>query len=418
MEQAYYNEMLENLHKYEEKLNGKTIFLFGHCEATLALIDLLIDNDFRPIAILDNSENKHGKEYRGISVKEPSVVLDHEDVDTVVLIVTRFYESMSSTLRNLGFSGDVIKLVDYNTYAEYSLSEETQKRKRERVDHGLQMLEDLKNKYRNSLLVFCPFNALGDIYFCMSYLPEYLKKRGTDKFAIIVPSKSCGTVAGVFGAENVEIYQQKELDAVIQAAIYTKDNYSFIAHQDRPYVVNLHKALKIRPITLEKIYCCGVFGLPEHSEPSKPLFWQEWDKLGEIHENKAVILSPYAKSVTALQDSLWTEIAVDYLEKGYQVYTNVCGDEKPIEGTKELRAQLSEMKSIVEKAGAFIGIRSGLCDVISSANCLKIALYPDYYYSDTRWKAKDIYEIAGFENIVVNDGDTWLRLKNTNGDVV
>ncbi len=65
------------------------------------------------------------------------------------------------------------------------------------------------------------------------------------------------------------------------------------------------------------------------------------------------------------------------------------------------------MKSTVEYAGTFIGIRSGLCDVIRTANCKKIALYPDYQYCDTKWKSIDMYAIEGFENIVVKDDFKW-----------
>ena len=65
------------------------------------------------------------------------------------------------------------------------------------------------------------------------------------------------------------------------------------------------------------------------------------------------------------------------------------------------------MKSAVEQAGLFIGIRSGLCDVVRTAKCKKIALYPDYNYCDTKWKAIDMYAIDTFENIVVEEDYKW-----------
>ena len=93
------------------------------------------------------------------------------------------------------------------------------------------------------------------------------------------------------------------------------------------------------------------------------------------------------------------------------MFTNIIGDEKPLEGTDGISPKISEMKSAVEQAGLFIGIRSGICDVIKTAECRKIALYPDYFYCDTKWKAIDMYSIDGFENIVVKDGDTWEQIK-------
>ncbi len=411
MEQARYDEMVGTLYYYMNRLTGKKIFLFGHCEATLTLADLLADNNLTPTAIIDNSKNKHGIEYKGISVVPPMEVLKVQGENAVVLIVTRFYESMYEQLIKLGFTGEVIKLVDYNTYAEYSLSGETRKRKYERVVYGQKLLNDLKEKYKENLIIFCPFNALGDIYFCLSYLPTFLYKKGYDDYAICVSSNSSAAVARLFGSKNIEVLKQKELDSVIQAVIYTQDENCFIAHQDRPYVVNLHKVLKLKRIPLEKIYCCGIFGLSENTNPVEPSNWNKWDRLDDLEDNKCVIISPYAKSVTALPDGLWNEVVSDYSDRGYKVYTNVCGKEKALVGTEELRAELSEMKSILERAGTFIGIRSGLCDVIRTANCKKIALYPDYNYCDTQWKAIDMYSIDSFENVVYKDGDTWEMLK-------
>ena len=50
-----------------------------------------------------------------------------------------------------------------------------------------------------------------------------------------------------------------------------------------------------------------------------------------------------------------------------------------------------------------------MCDVIRTADCRKIALYPDYNYCDTKWKSIDIYKIDGFENIIVKDDFVWKK---------
>lgn len=157
-------------------------------------------------------------------------------------------------------------------------------------------------------------------------------KWGKRDCVVCVSWGPCAQVVRLFG-ERAAVLPQSELDAAIQASIYKRDADSLIAHQDRPYVVNLHRALYVKMIPLESIYRCGVFGLPPDTKPTVP----------------------------------------------------------------------------AERAGIFIGIRSGLCDILRTANCRKIALYPDYYYSDTRWKAIDMYSIDGFENIAVKDGFSWRR---------
>ena len=407
MEQARYTEMKRNVEHHFRGFSQRKLYLFGHCEATLALADLLMGKGASVRAILDNSLKKQGLSYKGISVSPPSAVMETSQDKSAVLIATRFYESMNAQLRGLGYGGEIVKLVDYNTYAEYSLSEETRERKEARLQRGRERLQEIIEKHKNAFLVFCPFNALGDVYFCMSYLPRFLAGRGKSEYAVCVPSDSCAAVARLFGAENVETLDQNDMDEAVQAVIYTKDQNCFIAHQDRPYVVNLHKALKAKRIPLEKAYCCGVFGLPVDTESAVPVNWKPYQDLKKIRKGRTVILSPYAKSVVPIPKKIWEEIVDCYKVKGYQVLTNVSSDELPLPGTEPLRAELSEMKSVLEYVGTFVGIRSGLCDVVKTAECRKVALYPDYNYCDTKWKAIDIYSIEGFENIVVNEGFQW-----------
>lgn len=411
MDRQHYIEMKQNLEELEKAgiLSDQTICLFGHCNATEELADLLLKKGYFIQKILDNNISKQGKTYRDIPIEPPDSILVENPDRTIVCIATRFYEAMYAQLRKIGFCGKVQKLVDYNTYAEYSLSDETIKRKQKRVADGTLIVDQLKKKYPGYFRIFCPFSALGDLYLCMSYLPSFLNARNKKKYLICVAGASCARVAELFDDCPVEVMQQKELDAAIQAELYRQDEDAFIAHQDRPYVVNLHRALYLKRIPLEKIYCCGVFGLPSNTKPVVPTRWIRYADLESIEKRHAVILSPYAKSVTMLPDHIWKDIISDYKKRGYQVFTNVTGEEMPLEGTLPIRPAIQEMKSVVEQAGIFIGLRSGICDVIRTADCRKIALYPDYHYCDTKWKAIDIYGIDEFENIVVKDDFVWKK---------
>lgn len=407
------DEMLDNLNSIDEEMDlaKKKVFLFGHCNATLELIDLLEDRGIHATAILDNSTEKLGIEYKGVKVMVPAMIL--EDSISVVLIVSRFYASMKRQLREMGYEGPVFKLIDYNSYADYSVSEDTVAKMSAREKHGEELLEALGRKYPRCFKVFCPFNAIGDIYFMASYYSAFAKMRGIDKQVFCVTGRALTDVIHMFDESyNVEVYEQKELDAMIQASLYTRDKDSFIAHQDRPYVVNLNRALYIKKIPLEQIYCCGVFGLPKDTEPARPreeaVVYKEIDK---IPEGRGVIFSPYAKSVTAIDDDVWRSAVEYYSGRGYKCFTNVVGDEKPLVGTEAISPSLLELRSVVERAGTFVGIRSGLCDILREAQAKKIALFPDYNYSDTRWKAIDMYYIDQFDhNIVATEKIEWEKL--------
>lgn len=223
---------------------------------------------------------------------------------------------------------------------------------------------------------------------------------------VCVSARPCADVVGLFGVE-AEVFPQKELDAAIQAVFSMQYGNAFVAHQDRPYVVNLHRALYIKKIPLEEIYRMGIFGLKDGVKPFQPTAWKEYAELGNLKKGKTAILSPYAKSVPPLPEFIWADIIKDLKNRGYDIFTNTVWADRPLPGTNPISPTISEMKSVVEYAGLFIGIRSGLCDVIRTANCCKIALFPDYNYCDTRWKSIDMYKLDGFENIVVKEGFQW-----------
>lgn len=410
MDAGRYEEMKQALYVLEKNgaVQGKEIFLFGHCEATLKLIDLLFEKGFSPRAILDNNPQKWDVHYREIPICAPETIVSTGGREAVVLVVSRFYEAMYAQLRKLGYQGEAHKLLDYNSFAEYTLSAETIQRKRVRAERGVKNFAQLKSQYPGAFFVFCPFRALGDVYLAMSYLPAFLEKHHKSSCVICVVGRACGEVARLFGHSTVVEMTQTYMDETVQGVIYTQDSDCFIAHQDRPYVVKLHRALYLKCIPLDTIYCCGVFGLQQGTPKAIPTNWRRYDAESKFDKGRAVILSPHAKSVTALPEPFWDKVVKACKEKGLQVLTNVNAEEKPLPGTQAISPDISKLKSAVEQAGMFIGIRSGLCDVLQTASCRKIALYPDYFYSDTRWKAIDMYALPGFDNFEFDGGLSWL----------
>ena len=146
MEQNFKNEMIERIDKLIKNKNfkNKSIIIFGHCNATEEMIDYLFINGFNIRAILDNNVNKQGNTYKGVGIVSPKHVDNFTEHNSIVLIANRFFESMSLQLRGLGYKGEIIKVVDYNTFSEYSLSDETINKKMKRVTRGIEIIEMLE----------------------------------------------------------------------------------------------------------------------------------------------------------------------------------------------------------------------------------------------------------------------------------
>lgn len=415
MDGMSYKEMVSDFENLisEYELYDYKIFLFGFCNASLELADLIIENGFSITAILDNSEAKQGEVYKSVPTCYPAEIFSYigeEDIShTIVLISSRYYSAMRKQLNELGYNGEIRKIIDYNTYADYSLSLDTIARMKKREEHGERLVRELEVKYPNHFKTYFPFFALGDVYIAMSYWSAFAYSREIEEVVFCVPSKVLSDIIHMFGNYKVEIFDQRELDAMIQASLYTFDKKAFIAHQDRPYVINLSKALYVKKISLEKMYCSGVYGLDKNTKPEIPQYSNYiYSDIDNIPPNRSIILSPHAKSVIAIHEKIWKSAVNYYSSLGYKCFTNVVGNEKPIEGTQAISPSVLEMKSVVERAGIFIGIRSGLCDVIREAKAKKIALYPDYCYCDTNWKAIEIYWIDKFDyNVVATEDIQW-----------
>jgi hypothetical protein len=402
MDRAHRNEMQRVLDAriYARFFVGRVVFLFGHCNATEEMADYLLEHSIEVRAILDNSVSKQGLLYSGIPIVPPEQIQEHTDKKSVVLIATRFFAEMSAQLKRLAYCGEIVQVVEYDSFSEYSLSDETFKRRIERVQRGLATLARVRGRYPTHHLIVCPKNALGDVYWAMAFITPYCDKHGIDEIAVITIGNTCREVADMFDRTNTVALSEAEMDELVQALIFTREDNCIIAHHDKPYTDNIVKYLDRHFLSFIDYYRCAVYGLPMETPPVLPGKPAPFENHVNIPKGKSVILSPYAKSVVELPTGFWEKIAADYSAEGYTVFTNVANDEQPVKETIPLKIPISQMPAAAEHAGTFIGIRNGLCDVLYNVDCRKIVVYPDCYYSTTPFKVADFVALPGWEIII------------------
>lgn len=403
MEQQFYEEMISNLDSMiaRQDLCGRKIFLFGYCEASEKMLQYLFENEIMAEAFLDNNVSKQGICVSEIPVQAPETILRYAGCDTAVLIASRAYEAMVQQLQKLGYDGRIYKVIDYNSFAEYSLSRETMDRKWKRMQRGVVLLGRIKKACHGRFLVICPYNALGDVYMAMAYLPYYLEEKCIFDHVMVTVGETCTQVVNMFSKKRVVTLGRQEMDELTQAVIYTEEKNAIIAHHDRPYTNDMTLFIDKGKLSFRDLYCCGVFGLERNTEPVIPCFCKEYMERGKMKKDKSIILSPYAKSVIGVPMSFWEANIEKYVGLGFQVYTNVVGQERPLAGTEPVQIPISQIVSAVEYAGHFIGIRSGLCDVLSSAKCKKTVVYKETFYSTTKVKISDFFALAGWNQIIL-----------------
>jgi hypothetical protein len=402
MEKTYYEEMKSSIDTLikSDRLMGKTVFTFGHCNATEEMINYLLANEIDVSAILDNNESKQGFTYRTAPVKSPSHIQAYNASDSIVLIAAKAYAPMTDQLRNLGYDGEIFKVVDYNSFAEFSLSEDTFPRKKARVLRGADMLKKIRERYPTQYLIVCPNNALGDVYWTLSFLPAHCEKHGINEVAVVVTGNGCRQVAELFQINRIFVLDRVDMDELLQAILFVHERNCIISHHDRPYTDNIIRYLDKHFLSFTDYYRCAVFGLDKDTKPALPTGNVAFTGTEQIEKGNTVILSPYAKSMVQIPDIFWESLAADYQKKEYLVCTNVAGDEKPVKGTKALSVSINQMVSAAEYAGCFIGIRNGLCDVLDTARCKKVTVFPDCIYSTTNVKVDKFFHMQGWENVV------------------
>jgi len=388
-------EVLNTLHK-SGAFAGKDVFMFGHCNATEKMIDYLSKLSVNVTAILDNNKTKAGNLCKGVPIILPKYI----NANGIVLIANRFYEQMAQQLRKIGCEGRIIKVLEYNSFAEYSLSQETIKQKTERMHRGKNTLEKIRAKRPKEHLVVCPHNALGDVYWAMSFLPAYMAKHKIEDAAVIVNGDACKQVAEMFVDANCVLsLPNTEMEEFTQALIYCKEPNCIIAHHDKIYTDNSIKYLNSHFISFIDFYKHIIFGLDKPAEPVAPHLHLPFKNTAGILQGKTLIISPSAKSVVLPPSEFWQKTIQEYKNKGFMVCTSTVEGETPLENTIPISFPLNQAISAVEYAGHFMGIRSGLCDVINSAKCNKTVVFPDCIYSTTKIKVADFFALPDWFTI-------------------
>ncbi len=382
------------------RLENVAIYAFGHTAATEQMRRRLDRYDMTLAGILDNNSAKQGSSLHGVPVIPPRAITD-VNVPTIVLIASRFHNEMRQQLLNLSYAGEIIRVGTASIEPDAASGRDR--------DRGARLLEQLRIAHPERHLIVCPFGALGDVYWALAYLPAL---DGTGRRlppAVVVVGEGCQQVARLFGHQDVYSLTQVEMDDLVGAVVDKGAQDVTIAHHDRPYGDDVPaRVLDARFVAFTDMYRDLVYKLSARSRPHAPrrdMLAQgsqadpSW--ASEIPRGRGVLMSPHAKSVLPVPSSFWQQTAEHHVSQGAVVATVVHGDEEPVAGTLALEIPISELLDAVEHAGTFIGLRSGLCDVVHTARARKVHVFPDAHYSTTPYKVADFFALPGWESIVL-----------------
>lgn len=362
-------------------LNGKRIVLFGASISSKYIKTCLLELGYKPSSIIDNDSRKIGNLCMNFVVDKPEEVLLPFDGETAILLYSPgFYREITRQLEQYGYKSrksihvlnlkvnDSLKIFAYFTLLRL---------------RGIRWYNKLmRGTDANTKLFIAPYTGTGDIYLAGLFFNEYLRRNNITDYVFVVVTGACKKVAEMFNINNIRVVTPQISDDIINLEKALKIKLNIIVLNDGWGADARQWIRGYKELNFEKVFRYFVFGfddnvafeLPPHQDNSAAVdaLFEKYSLLKE----KTVVLSPYSNTLFELPDDFWEEIAAHFTERGYTVCTNcAAASERPVKGTREVFFPFGIAVDFLNAAGCFIGIRSGLCDIISSSICRKVIIY-------------------------------------------
>ena len=207
--------------------------------------------------------------------------------------------------------------------------------------------------------------SIGDDVYGMSYIHE-LKKRDNKKIIIYCLQSKRKLVENYNVADEIRSYEtgkdgwrslnyyRRIIDIARNIGIYSilPDYYIPMEKNGKRSCLDIMKYDMLRlgdNVTIQ---------YPDFSE--EPII--SIPNISEI-ASKTVLLNYSSKSMSQVDLSFFQTIADDLLSRGYNVFTNVVGNQRELIGTKPLNCPIYELFAICNRIKAVISVRSGILDI-------------------------------------------------------
>lgn len=356
------------------------IVFFGANKLSEIGIRYLHDKGINVSGIIDNGKDKIGTVKCGVRVFTPEMLLSEYKENAVIFIASRYVKPMTEQLKDMGYKQGIH--IFETIYHIPSVNKDELESAIVKVREGEAIYERLHSD-KEETLILCPYKGIGDIYFIGAYLYEYCRQNNINNYKLAVVGGTCKRVAEMFGIENITIVSQREMDRIIKYISFVGIGAYNVKILNHNYShCNILSPFEVSGrISWGKMFLYGVMEFD--SDASVRALKPDKRKLNVTEYNglvkgKTVIFAPYANTVSNVDVNIWEELALKLKASGYEVLTNSIGETEPvIDGTIGISAPLEDMAEIVEYAGIFIGIRSGICDLVAGTRAKKIILYPD-----------------------------------------
>ena len=373
------------------QLADKNIYIFGSTRFAGDICRALRSRGFEVAGLLDSDPEKEGfNDELALQCQPPEWALCPHDEHAAIVVVAKHAREMRGSLAMLGYLDDqILEIpVDWGVARPLDDDEETLEKEFSKACAGY----ELRRQFGNGKLI-TSIGGTGDVYWLCALLPGYLSHSSIEDYTLLLEqrksSKADARVAALFGVDKIRTCSIDDLLALYKAWEFfggNRMNMKPDLHQGSRLVRNIQPKKEaghyppwrhhLNSMRFQYFSYEGPFELaaPSLHPVSEDLF----SRLG-IRPGKTVLLAPYAnafRSKLLEYTDVWDRLAHALIERGYDVCTNCAPDEKAIEGTLGICVPFEEITDFLNRAGGFISLRSGLCDIASAASaCTMVLLY-------------------------------------------
>lgn len=280
-----------------------------------------------------------------------------------------------------------------------------------KIMRGMMEYKKLRKKVGKDAHIIFFRGATGDTYIQFLLLDSYLREKNIKNYAIAGDSDGLLPLSRIFYFSNVVIVPFLEyIEKVYLFVSGEKMNVFFPFCRTDNFYINPSRVGMTEKFNFMYIYKHFSFQLkgknivyrnPRFEKVNEGVRFK-WENQG-IVKGRTVLIAPDANSVTRLPIWFWNGIIKELQGLGYTVFLN-CSYFTFFRASN-LFIPYESCVPMLEYAGNFIGVRSGFCDIISSAKCNKVILYPKIQNSIDYSKHRSEIEFSGLEVMGLYKGD-------------
>jgi|GEM_PF-5826494 len=237
--------------------------------------------------------------------------------------------------------------------------------------------------------IFVSPYGIGDLFLLCSLSKAFLEKHGGKRIKIHAKS-NYRPIQQLF-PETVEIVPWKENEIVLEKQTRFENGRPFVAH---PIYALSEKegidSLGAEGVTLLTLYRRLLFINENNSLLSPNVSSNSVDSAEKraremnLRKGRTVILAPECNSIPQFPEKIWKKWIKEIRSEGWDICVLSHSPKYQFEKIPSFSCPLDEMIPLAEWCGRVISIRSGVCDLLSSAKCQLTVLYPHLaYFSGT-----------------------------------